>query len=125
LESKKQMLTQALKIMNNQDDEARLTQLREQWLAAGREISEKLFSVLPEPTNDTDSQAKGAEIYQGYFHDDRLPGPPLADEDVQAEAVARETTPTQKDWTIGSMLEMLSVDPQLFGWNEENEDWQD
>ena len=119
------MLTQAIKIINNQEEETRLTQLREQWLAAGREISEKLFSVIPEPANDSESQAQGGQTYQGYYQDDRLPIPLLADGEAPADADPHDTAPKQKDWTIGSMLEMLSVDPDLFGWNEENEDWQE
>jgi len=125
LESKKQMLIQAIKIINHQEEEARLTQLREQWLAAGREISEKLFSVIPEPANDSEPQAQGGQTYQGCYQDDRPAVPPILDEEARVDAGPQETAPEQKDWTIGSMLEMLSVDPDLFGWNEENEDWQE
>jgi hypothetical protein len=107
LEGRRQTLIQALKIVRNEEDEDQLRELHQQWLTAGREMSEKLFSTVPEPVHEQEETR-----YDGGFGRDEGAGGAAGDAVV-------------KDWTIGTMLEALSVDPTLFGWNAELEDWQD
>jgi hypothetical protein len=122
LEVRKQVLTQALKIMNNQADEERLSQLHLQWLAAGREISEKLFTVVPEPTGD----GQGDITNNGsYYQDPPKVNPRMDEDDEQAADTSTDEPKVKKDWNVGSMLDMFGVDSALFGWNEDTEDWQD
>jgi hypothetical protein len=124
LEVRKQVLTQALKIMNNQADEERLSQLHLQWLAAGREISEKLFTVVPEPTEDGHGQ-EGTSNNGSYYQDPPKVNPRMDEDEVQVADTSADEPKVKKDWNVGSMLDMFGVDPALFGWNEELEDWQD
>lgn len=107
--------------MNNQADEERLSQLHQQWLAAGREITEKLFTVVPEPTEEN----SGLTITNSFYQDD--PKPTIRPEDEEAREVdnGADEPKTKKDWNMGSMLDMFGIDPTLFGWNEDQEDWQD
>lgn len=114
LESKRQVLTQALRILQEPSEEVKLTELREQWLAVGREISEKLFSVIPEPTHDDLWQDEGSDKVLGTSGR-------AGDMRVTEQSQSRPL----EDWTIGTMLRGLSVDPCLFGWDSEDEDWQD
>jgi len=119
LEVRKQVLNQALKIIHNQEDEERLSQLHEQWLAAGREITEKLFSVVPEPTEQNPGHANS----NSYYQEVSIPVPRSEEAENREGESAVNGPKVTKEWNMGSMLDMFGIDAALFGWIEEQEDW--
>lgn len=100
LEARVRTLKQAIRYLDPEED-ARLVSLISVWRDAGREIADRLFSILPPP-----------EAPRAWGWD----GEGISGNDGPAE-------PSEFTWDRGAMLSRLGVDPALLGWNAEDEDW--
>lgn len=160
LEAQIRTLKSALKYSSNPDEDDRVAQLVHTWRDAGREVADRLFSLLPPPAEqpayrsegwDWDrggskghEQAESAHNASADTNDDdgddlerllrEATRPRSRDSGIDSSRTtyvvrcsienSRPDVPRQRSvWHKGAMLLQLGVDPDLFGWNESEDDW--
>ncbi|WOO84944.1 uncharacterized protein LOC62_06G008452 [Vanrija pseudolonga] len=148
LEAQIRTLKSALKYSSNPDEDDRVAQLVHTWRDAGREVADRLFSLLPPPAEQPAYRSEGWDWdrrgSKGGEHPEsatnaNLDGNPLfGDDGDDFERLLREAsrprsgtefgidgshTTHRPVWHKGAMLLQLGVDPDLFGWNESEDDW--
>ncbi len=118
LEREVRILKQAVNLVRKREEDNRLAELVIQWREAGRIIVERLFSLVPQP--EKGAEAKPYDEWDGGAGDiDK------AAHDEAARTGLDEQAETQaQEWTMGSMMLSLRVDPGLLGWSSEAGDWE-
>ncbi|KAL1407607.1 hypothetical protein Q8F55_007040 [Vanrija albida] len=160
LEAQIRSLKAAVKYSSNPDEDDRVAQLVHTWRDAGREVADRLFSLLPPPTeqaaayrseawgwdrnSDASMSREQAEFGVSGNVDingnpmDRDGNPLFGDGTDDFERLLRDAstprsgsphgvegsyTSQRSTWHKGAMLLQLGVDPDLLGWNESEDDW--
>jgi hypothetical protein len=89
LDKRIRTLRQAVKYVSSEDEDERLARLVHTWREAGREVSDRLFALLPQPSEDDERRGKKPSSSWGWGWDDedaaadRYQPEPLTKEQVQ------------------------------------------
>ncbi|KAL7421391.1 hypothetical protein Q5752_004276 [Cryptotrichosporon argae] len=142
LEEELRILRHAVDIINNENAETLTEKRIQEWREAGRIVVERLFGMMDKPDEDLGAAGRRFSLYdawasrgEGWGYGGSRAGVSYgwgSTEDNGAEGAL--VTPKHDDstatasthaatWDMGSLMNRMGVNPDILGWDPEEDDW--